>query len=80
MQWIPETGKKRILAMIENRPDWCVSRQRSWGVPLTLFVNKKTGEVLRDHEVVDRIVKAVQEDGSGVWYTADPKQFSGVKI
>ncbi len=79
VQWIPETGKKRILAMIENRPDWCVSRQRSWGVPLTLFVHKESGEVLRDHEVVERIVRAVKQEGSGIWYTADPQRFLGPK-
>ncbi|MBS0271955.1 MAG: isoleucine--tRNA ligase [Proteobacteria bacterium] len=77
VQWIPESGKNRIQSMIENRPDWCVSRQRAWGVPLPLFVNKETGEVLRDHKVVDRIVNAVKEEGSDVWYTADPTRFLG---
>ncbi|MBP9692687.1 MAG: isoleucine--tRNA ligase, partial [Alphaproteobacteria bacterium] len=77
VQWIPEIAKKRILSMIENRPDWCVSRQRAWGVPLTLFVHKTTGEVLRDHDVVDRIVKAVKESGSDIWTTADPALFLG---
>jgi isoleucyl-tRNA synthetase len=79
VEWIPETGKKRISAMIANRPEWCVSRQRSWGVPLTLFVNKTTGEVLRDHEVLERIVKAFKEEGSNVWYSANPQQFLGPK-
>jgi isoleucyl-tRNA synthetase len=77
VQWIPASAKNRIRSMIENRPDWCVSRQRTWGVPLTLFVHKKTGEVLRDHEVVNRIVTAVKKDGSDVWYTADPSLFLG---
>ena len=44
--------------MIEDRPDWCISRQRAWGVPLAIFVNKKTQEPLRDQEVVDRVVEA----------------------
>ena len=79
VQWIPENTKKRIQAMVENRPDWCLSRQRAWGTPLTLFVNKTTGDVLRDHEVVDRIVKAVGEEGTDVWYTADPARFLGPK-
>ena len=61
--------------MIENRPDWCLSRQRAWGVPLTLFVHKKTGEVLRDHDVIDRIVKAVREKGVEAWYSTDPAVF-----
>ncbi|EKE10045.1 MAG: hypothetical protein ACD_16C00082G0008 [uncultured bacterium] len=77
VKWIPEAGKKRIQAMIQNRPDWCVSRQRAWGVPLTLFVNKKTGDVLRDYAVVERIIQAVQEEGSDVWYTANPTRFLG---
>lgn len=79
VKWIPESGKKRIRAMIQNRPDWCISRQRSWGVPLTLFVNKKTGDVLRDYNVVERIIQAVQEEGSNVWYTANPSRFLGEK-
>lgn len=77
VQWIPEIAKNRIHAIIENAPDWCLSRQRTWGVPLALFVNKNTGEVLRDHAVIDRIVKAIQEEGSDVWYTADPSRFLG---
>ncbi len=79
VQWIPEASKNRIHAMIETRPDWNISRQRAWGTPLTLFVNKTTGEVLRNHEVVDRIVKAVAQEGSDVWYTADPARFLGPK-
>lgn len=75
VQWIPASSKNRIKSMVENRPDWCVSRQRIWGTPLPLFVHKKTGEVLRDFQVIERIVKAVQEEGAEVWYTADPAQF-----
>lgn len=78
VQWIPEITKNRIQAMIENRPpDWGLSRQRPWGIPLPLFVHKTTGEVLRDHDVVARIVKAFQDEGSDVWYTADPARFLG---
>lgn len=75
VEWIPSSSKKRIQAMIENRPDWCISRQRAWGVPLCLFVNKKTGEVLRDHKVIERIVDAIKKEGADVWYTADPALF-----
>ena len=48
----PPTGQKRLKGMIETRPDWCVSRQRAWGVPITVFVNKESGEILRDQEVL----------------------------
>ncbi|MBY0263865.1 MAG: class I tRNA ligase family protein, partial [Holosporales bacterium] len=79
VQWIPQSSINRIKAMIENRPDWCLSRQRAWGVPLTLFMNKKSGEVLRDHEVINRIVNIVKEQGSDAWYTTDPALFLGPK-
>lgn len=78
VQWFPETAKHRIQAMVTNRPaDWGLSRQRTWGVPLPLFVHKTTGEVLRDHDVMERIVKAFKEEGSDVWFTADPARFLG---
>ena len=53
----PEKGKERLLSMVEGRPDWCVSRQRVWGVPLPIFINKKTKEPLRDQKVIDRIAQ-----------------------
>lgn len=78
VKWIPEIAQHRIQSMIENRPpDWGLSRQRPWGVPLPLFVHKGTGEVLRDHNVVERIVKAFKESGSDIWYSADPALFLG---
>ena len=55
----PERGRQRIQAMVEERPDWLISRQRAWGVPLTLFVNRETGEILKDEAVNKRIVDAV---------------------
>lgn len=75
VRWIPESAQNRIASMIDNRPDWCISRQRLWGVPLTLFVHKKTGEVLRDPRVHARIVEAVKLHGCSVWFSADPAQF-----
>ncbi len=76
-RWVPARGRNRIRSMIETRPDWCISRQRAWGVPIAVFVNKQSGEVLRDPEVVARIFQAFQEDGSDAWWSRDPQDFLG---
>ena len=73
----PETGRNRIQSMVENRPDWVVSRQRAWGVPLTIFVDKATGEPLRDDAVNARIVEAVKAEGADAWFNTDPQEFLG---
>ena len=73
----PPKGKERLLSMIEGRPDWCVSRQRVWGVPLPIFVNKKTKEPLRDKKVIDRIAEIYEKEGSDCWFTDDPQRFLG---
>ena len=73
----PEKGKERLLSMIKGRPDWCVSRQRVWGVPLPIFINKKTKEPLRDKKVIDRIAEIYEKEGSDCWFTDDPKKFLG---
>ena len=73
----PEKGKDRLLSMIEERPDWCVSRQRVWGVPLPIFINKKTKEPLRDKKVIDRIAEIYEKEGSDCWFTDEAKKFLG---
>jgi isoleucyl-tRNA synthetase len=73
----PDKGKERLLSMVEGRPDWCVSRQRVWGVPLPIFINKKTKEPLRDQKVIDRIASIYEKQGSDCWFTDDPKVFLG---
>ena len=75
----PPQGQRRLRSMIETRPDWCVSRQRVWGVPLPLFVSKETGQPLRDLEVVERIANIYEEEGSDTWFTEDPQRFLGEK-
>ena len=77
VNWYPASGKNRIHAMIENRPDWVVSRQRAWGVPLTIFVDKKTGEPLRDDAVNTRIFDTVKAKGADAWFDTDPQEFLG---
>ncbi|WP_207458000.1 isoleucine--tRNA ligase [Azospirillum sp. SYSU D00513] len=76
-RWVPEQGENRIRAMIESRPDWCISRQRAWGVPIALFVRKRTGEILRDPAVFERIAAAFEQDGADAWYSRDPQEFLG---
>ena len=73
----PPAGQRRLTSMIEQRPDWCLSRQRAWGVPITVFVNKATGEPLRDQAVIDRVVAAMSEEGADCWFASDASRFLG---
>ena len=68
VKWFPDQGKKRIFSMIENRPDWVVSRQRAWGVPLSIFYEKKTGSPLINTELNKKIIKLFAEEGSDAWF------------
>ncbi len=71
----PSKGKDRLLSMVEGRPDWCVSRQRVWGVPLPIFINKKTKKPLKDQKIIDRIASIYEKQGSDCWFTEDYKIF-----
>ena len=75
----PSKGKERLKSMIETRPDWCVSRQRVWGVPLPIFVNKKTNKILVDDEVFENIAKIYENEGSDCWFSDEPQKFLGKK-
>ena len=77
--WVPAVSKNRIKSMVKERPDWCVSRQRIWGVPITIFVYKESGEILRDKEVNNRIAEVVYKKGADAWFTDNPKTFLGKK-
>ena len=75
----PNKGRERIKAMIETRPDWCVSRQRVWGVPLPIFVHKKTKEILVDQSVNENIASIYEKEGSDCWFSDEPQRFLGKK-
>ncbi len=75
VEWVPETGENRITGMIENRPDWVVSRQRAWGVPIAVFVKKGTNEILKDERVNDAIADAFEKEGADAWYADDGSRF-----
>ena len=75
----PSKAKERIKSMIETRPDWCVSRQRVWGVPLPIFMKKKSGEVLVDDDVFENITKIFEKEGSDCWFSDNPQKFLGKK-
>ncbi|MFC4170595.1 isoleucine--tRNA ligase [Microvirga sp. GCM10011540] len=75
VEWVPETGENRITGMIENRPDWVVSRQRAWGVPITVFVRKGTNEILKDERVNAAIAEAFEKEGADAWYVDDGARF-----
>ncbi|OGP81912.1 MAG: isoleucine--tRNA ligase [Deltaproteobacteria bacterium RBG_16_58_17] len=71
--WIPAWGRDRIHGMIENRPDWCISRQRLWGVPITMFYCKGCGSEVMTQEILDHVVRLVREYGADVWFEREPK-------
>ncbi len=73
----PPRGRARIRAMVEDRPDWLISRQRAWGVPITIFVHKNTGEILQDTAVNQRIMDAIAEAGADAWFEKTPQEFLG---
>ncbi|EHD20075.1 MULTISPECIES: isoleucine--tRNA ligase [Brenneria] len=78
VQWIPDWGQARIESMVANRPDWCISRQRTWGVPMSLFVHKETEELHpRTGELIEAVAKRVEQDGIQAWWDLDPAELLG---
>jgi isoleucyl-tRNA synthetase len=81
VDWMPTWGEQRITSMIAARPDWCVSRQRTWGVPIPLFVDKVSGELHpRTHELIAEVAKLVERDGIDAWFDLDASAQLGVDL
>ena len=78
ISFVPDWGKNRIQSMIEGRPDWCISRQRTWGVPIPFFVHKDTNELHpRTPELIEEVAKLIEKEGIDGWYNRDAKEFIG---
>lgn len=77
-QWIPDWGQQRIETMVQGRPDWCVSRQRTWGVPLTVFIDKDTNELHPNtSELLEQVAKLIEKEGIQAWFDIEPSEFLG---
>ncbi len=77
VRFVPERGRRRLESMVEGRPDWVLSRQRAWGVPIALYVDRKTGDYLNDPAVNERIIAAFKTGGADAWFNADHQEFLG---
>ncbi|MBK6741959.1 MAG: isoleucine--tRNA ligase [Hydrogenophilales bacterium] len=76
--FFPDWGRARLEAMMKSRPDWCVSRQRNWGVPITFFMHKQTGELHpRSQEILEEVAKRVEQQGIEAWFSLDPAELLG---
>ena len=78
VQWIPDWGQARIESMVANRPDWCISRQRTWGVPMALFVHKESEELHPDTlALMEKVAQRVEQEGIQAWWDLDPRELMG---
>ena len=77
-QWIPDWGQARIETMVKGRPDWCISRQRTWGVPITLFVDKETGELHPDtNTLIETVAQRIEQEGIEAWFELEASELIG---
>jgi len=76
-KWYPPSGENRMAGMVKDRPDWVLSRQRAWGVPLAIFVHRETQEILNDADVNSRIRQAFESEGADAWFNSPPQRFLG---
>jgi len=78
VEWLPDWGKARIQGMVEGRPDWCISRQRTWGTPIALFIHKETGELHpQTAELIEQVAQRVEKEGIEAWFALEPSELLG---
>ncbi len=74
VKFIPSWGINRIQSMLESRPDWCISRQRVWGVPITVFKCESCGEILKDYKFYEKVIELFKKEGTDIWFTLTPEE------
>ncbi len=78
VKWVPDWGQQRMEGMIANRPDWCISRQRYWGVPITLFLHEETGELHPDtQQLIEQVAQRIEKNGIQAWFDLDASELLG---
>ena len=78
VQWLPSWGKARITSMLSNSPDWCVSRQRTWGVPIPLFTHKDTQDLHPNTaKIIEQVAQKIEQQGIQAWFDLDPTELLG---